>query len=236
MADGKKDAKKADDAKDGASSADDDAKKKKKKMLMMIGAAVMLVVISIGGTVGALKVLSPSGNSEDSQSEEDASADEESDHSDSESGDDEHADEDSKGHSKKKEAHAETAPAIYYLLKPNFTVNYDVEGKQRFLQTEITLMYRDATLEKLLELHMPAVRNSLVMLLSSQNFVDLHTVEGKENLRATALKAIQEILAKEQLAGEENKDEEKPKDKKKSKGKKSLPTIEQLLFTQFVMQ
>lgn len=127
------------------------------------------------------------------------------------------------------------APAIYYPLKPNFTVNFDVNGRQRFLQTELTLMYRDPDVVKTLELHMPAVRNGLVMLLSSQIFDELQTVEGKEKLRAAALKTVQEIIAKEESATAE-KGKEKDDKKDKDKEKKPQPNIEQVLFTQFVMQ
>lgn len=127
----------------------------------------------------------------------------------------------------------EVAPAIYYPLKPNFTVNFDVNGRQRFLQTEITLMYRDATVVKILELHMPAVRNGLVMLLSSQSFDELQTAEGKEKLRAAALQTVQDIISKETASAEKSKESG---DKDKSAEKKSSPNIEQVLFTQFVMQ
>lgn len=123
---------------------------------------------------------------------------------------------------------ATASPAIYLALKPNFTVNFDVNGRQRFLQTELTLMYRDPSVQKLLEEHMPAVRNGLVMLLSRQVFDELQTAEGKEKLRAEALKVVQEIIAKESEAAAE-------KDEKKEEEKLS-GTVENVLFTQFVMQ
>ena len=127
------------------------------------------------------------------------------------------------------EEKATATPAIYLALKPNFTVNFDVNGRQRFLQTELTLMYRDPNLQKLLEEHMPAVRNGLVMLLSRQVFDELQTAEGKEKLRAEALKVVQGIITKESEAASEK--EEKKKDDAKLKG-----TVENVLFTQFVMQ
>jgi len=127
------------------------------------------------------------------------------------------------------EEKATATPAIYLALKPNFTVNFDVNGRQRFLQTELTLMYRDPNLQKLLEEHMPAVRNALVMLLSRQVFDELQTAEGKEKLRAEALKAVQDIITKESEAA--NEKDEKKKDDAKLKG-----TVENVLFTQFVMQ
>jgi flagellar FliL protein len=132
-------------------------------------------------------------------------------------------------------AEAVATPAIYYPMKPNFTVNFDVNGRQRFLQVELTLMYRDPAVVTTLELHMPAVRNGLVMLLSSQVFEELQTPEGKEKLRAAALQSVQDIIAKEESASAE-KSKEKDDEKAKEKSKKPQPNIEQVLFTQFVMQ
>ena len=125
-------------------------------------------------------------------------------------------------------------PAIYFPLK-TFTVNYDVNGRQRFLQAELTLMYRDETVLKILELHMPAVRNSLVMLLSRQVFDELQTAEGKEKLRIAALAEIQGIIAKETAASAEKTDD-KEENNGKPKTKPPEPNIEQVLFTQFVTQ
>jgi flagellar FliL protein len=175
-----------------------EAKQKKKKLLMVIGLAILLVVISVGATFFVVSKMMGGKNS---------------------SGDNE---------ASSSEAANEIAkPAIYFPLK-TFTVNYDVNGRQRFLQAELTLMYRDEAVLKTLELHMPAVRNSLVMLLSRQVFDELQTADGKEKLRTEALAEIQGIIAKENAAGAA-----------KAKGAKEKPSranVEQVLFTQFVMQ
>jgi flagellar FliL protein len=209
MAAGKKDDKddKEDQKVDEAAA---EAKKKKKKLFMFIGVAALLVLISVGATFFIVSKMMGSKHSDDS--EEAASEASES-------------------------AETAIAPAIYYPMKPNFTVNYDVNGRQRFLQAELTLMYRDEAVVKTLELHMPAVRNGLVMLLSNQVFEELQTAEGKEKLRAAALKTVQDIIAKEEAASaEKGKVKDDEKDKEKTKDKKPQPNIEQVLFTQFVMQ
>ena len=169
----------------------------KKKLFLMIGVAVALIALSVGGTVVALKFLSPA----PPVGEGAAGAV------------DEHA--------------ASTlAPAIYYEMKPNFTINFTVNGRQRFLQAAITLMYRDPLLEELLKLHMPAIRNGLVMLLSAKNFDELQTNEGKEVLRAEALEIIRSQLKKEQDALVASGKAEEV----------SSANVEQVLFTNFVMQ
>lgn len=131
------------------------------------------------------------------------------------------------------EAHSEdTAPAptlaqaIYFEMTPNFTINFTVNGRQRYLQAAITLLYRDPALESLLSLHMPAIRNGLVMLFSSKSFDELQTPEGKEQLKADSLVIIQSLLKKEQDALVASGT---------TKGL-SLETVEQVLFTNFVMQ
>jgi len=211
---GKKEDKKRDQDEEAAPPVDNAAKQKRKKLLMFIGLAVLLVFISVGATFFIVSKMLHKQSAE-SDDEEVAEASEEA---------------------------APVLPAVYYPLKPNFTVNYDVNGRQRFLQTELTLMYRDEAVLKVLETHMPEVRNGLVMLLSNQTFDELQTADGKEKLRAMALKTVQDIIAKETAANEKPKDKDKEKEKEKDKKKekeavkKPSPNIEQVLFTQFVMQ
>lgn len=104
--------------------------------------------------------------------------------------------------------------AIYYPLKPAIMVTFTVRGRQRFLQTELTFMLRDGTVVSAIELHQPMIRNALIMLIGGQSFEELQTAEGKELLRQNCLQEIQRLLQKEI-------------------GK---PGIEQVLFTDFVMQ
>jgi flagellar FliL protein len=88
------------------------------------------------------------------------------------------------------------------------------------------VLYRDPKLQDQLTLHMPAIRNGLVMLLSSKNFDELQTEEGKETLRAEALDVIRGQLQKE-------------RDILIARGKAdgiSSANVEQVLFTNFVMQ
>jgi len=120
------------------------------------------------------------------------------------------------------------APAIYYQMTPNFTINFNVNGRQRYLQAELTLLYRAPELEELLKLHMPAIRNGLVMLFSSKSFDELQTTDGKEALRTQALDVIHGILEKEQKAAHAGEEADKEP--------VSYPNVEQVLFTNFVMQ
>lgn len=105
-------------------------------------------------------------------------------------------------------------PAIYYPLKPPIIVNFSVRGRQRFLQAELTLMTRESDVISAIELHQPMIRNALVLLIGGQSYAEIQTAEGKELLRQQCLQEIQRLL-------------------KQETGK---PGIEQVLFTNFVMQ
>jgi len=107
-----------------------------------------------------------------------------------------------------------TGPAVYVSLDPPFVVNLTGAGSARFLQVAVDVMTRDPNVEELVKVHMPAIRNNLVMLFSSQTAESISTLEGKERLRSDALKVVQEVLENE--TGD--------------------PGIEAVYFTSFVMQ
>lgn len=105
-------------------------------------------------------------------------------------------------------------PAIYYPLQPPIVVNFAVKGRQRYLQAELTLMTRDGSVISTIELHQSMIRNALILLIGGHSFEDLQTAEGKELLRQSCLQEIQRLLQEEI----------------------GRPGIEQVLFTDFVMQ
>lgn len=106
------------------------------------------------------------------------------------------------------------AAAIYVPLEPPFVVNFADAGDARFLQITVEVMTRDPLVQGYVTTHMPAIRNNLVLLYSSQTSESVSTLEGKETLREETLSAIQEILETE--TGD--------------------PGIESVYFTSFVMQ
>lgn len=114
----------------------------------------------------------------------------------------------------REEAAPARPPAIYLELAPPFVVNFNVNGRQRYMQVSVALMARDPQALDALKVHLPVVRNELVMLFSSQDFSSLATPIGKEMLRQQATAKVQALAQKET-------------------GK---PVVEQLLFTNFVLQ
>ena len=116
-------------------------------------------------------------------------------------------------------AAAETAPvgkqpAIFEPMAPAFVANFNQNGRQRYMQVSITMLARNQADLEALKVHMPVIRNNLVMLFSGQDFATLATPVGQEMLRQKATASVQEVAQKEL-------------------GK---VVIEQLLFTNFVLQ
>lgn len=86
------------------------------------------------------------------------------------------------------------APPIYMDLRPAFVVNLEGPDANRFLQVEVDLMTRDQAVVEAIKTHMPAVRNSLLLLLGSQRYQSLQQREGKLALQQAVLDAINRIL------------------------------------------
>jgi len=108
----------------------------------------------------------------------------------------------------------ESQPAIYIPIDPAFVVNFADQGKARFLQVTVEVMTREPEMPEKIKLHMPVIRNNLMMLFSDQTYDGVSTVEGKETLRGEALEVVQQILEDE--TGD--------------------PGVEAIYFTSFVMQ
>lgn len=105
-------------------------------------------------------------------------------------------------------------PSIFLALDPAFIVDFMVDGKQRYVQLSMTVQSKDAAQINALTLHMPLIRNSLLLLFASQSFSDLQTQAGKTALKEASVDAINGILQQETGSG----------------------GIDNVLFTNFVMQ
>ena len=112
------------------------------------------------------------------------------------------------------EAALANEPSVYLALDPAFTIDLMVGGKQRYVQLNMSVKSKNTDQINAVTLHMPLIRNSLVLLFSSQSFDELKTAEGKVALKKAALGAINGILEQETGQG----------------------GIDGVLFTNFVMQ
>ena len=101
----------------------------------------------------------------------------------------------------------------YVDMTPPFVVSIGHSGRIGYLKAGVSLRVEEKAATAV-ELHMPALRHELVLLLSRQQAAALEQVEGRERLRNEALESVRRVLS-------ENANAE---------------GIEDLLFTSFIVQ
>jgi flagellar protein FliL len=185
------------------------AKGGKKKLLIIIAAAVLV----LGGAGGGAFFFMNKGHA-DEEVTADADEGDEAEAAEHDAKDSKKAKSKSKKDKKSKKAEVK-APALYVKYEPPFVVNFEAKGVMRFLQISMEVMTRDAPTAEEIKLHEPKIRNNMLLLLGSQTYETISTMEGKEGLRKQALETIAKVVEDE--GGE---------------GKK----VEDIYFTSFVMQ
>ena len=165
--------------------------KKSKKLLIIIIAAVLVLVLVGGGAAFFLLKKSDQG------AEDEVAAEKES--------------------AKKKGK--ETIP-VYIPMEP-FTVNLVPETGDQYLQVTINVEAEDAAVAEKLKIHMPKLRNRIMLILSSKKPSELAPREGKEQLAEEIKESINGVIG----GGEP------------AKGKKAADDpIKEVLFTSFIIQ
>lgn len=84
-------------------------------------------------------------------------------------------------------------PPVFISLD-TFTVNLQQEVGDQFLQTALTVKATEDGVPEALKLHMPQIRNSLLLLLSSKRPSELLNVEGKLTLADEILEQVRKPL------------------------------------------
>jgi flagellar FliL protein len=89
---------------------------------------------------------------------------------------------------------AKAAPAKppVFLALETFTVNLQSEDGQQFLQANMTLQVGEQSHADLIKMHMPQVRNRLLLLLSSKKAGEILTVDGKKKLSTEIIEQMRE--------------------------------------------
>lgn len=87
------------------------------------------------------------------------------------------------------------SPPLYVALDPPFVVNFEAERLVRFLQITMQVMSRDSATIDLIKANDPVIRNDLLLLLGNQKYAEVSTRDGKEHLRAEALKTVRRVIA-----------------------------------------
>jgi ribosomal protein L12E/L44/L45/RPP1/RPP2 len=146
----------------------------------------------------------------------------------------------------------------YIPIKPHLVVNYGGSGKVKYIKAELSLRTEDIHSAQEVSHHMPLIRDTLIMLISSVTDEQMASAEGKEKMRVEALAKINVVLqhaidpAAEKAAAEALAKPEKPKADKAKKSEKSKdeaeksdeeksaehkgPPVSDLLFDNLVVQ
>lgn len=83
---------------------------------------------------------------------------------------------------KKEVKHEEPAKAPVFVTLETFTVNLQPDPDEKFLQLDLSVEVASPEAAELLKTQMPAVRNRLLMLLTSKSATDISSMEGKKQL------------------------------------------------------
>ena len=202
------------------------AKKGKKKLFMMLAIGVLVLLLAGAGAVVLLKKKAAAQAAED--------------------GDDTVA---SAEH--KVEKPDLKHPPVFLPLDA-FVVNLSDKDTDRYAQIGITFEVPDAKFGELLKAYMPAIRNSILMILAQKSSADLLDRAGKEQLagqiqreaarvmgieveepEAPAAKAVSKDGAKDEAKAKAGDDEEKPK---KRKVNTEPNPIRHVHFSNFIIQ
>lgn len=92
---------------------------------------------------------------------------------------------------------AELKEISYIELKPSIISN--LTGGPKYIRCDIQLMTEYASAVPEIELHMPAIRHTILMLIANQDGKHLKTREGKKELRTKALESVQSTM--EEITG-----------------------------------
>lgn len=169
----------------------------KKKKMIIIGAVV--AVLAIGGGVGVMMM----GGDPPPAAAEGAAAPAE--------GGGEHA---AAGAAAPAGAEPQVGTAIYVPMPRPFTFNVPGATRDRLVQIKAQLLVRGTPNEELAKQHVPLIESTMLRTFSAANADDLVSAQGKDALRSSCLKDVQQAL----------------------KGVAGEAIVEEILFTGFVMQ
>lgn len=104
--------------------------------------------------------------------------------------------------------------SLYYRFDTPFIVSLMTEGKQRYLQVNVSIKTKQAKVIQLIETHAPVVKSALSNLLGAQDLNHMQSGQGRMDLNEEARVVVQDFIS--------SKDE--------------TLKVDKVLFTDFVMQ
>lgn len=104
--------------------------------------------------------------------------------------------------------------SAFFAIEKPFVVNLSGGDNLTYLQVNVQFKLKNPELRPKLKMQLPAIEHTMVMLLSDQTVNKIKSVQGKQALRQTALKSVQQVCQK--LIGD--------------------PVIDDVYFTGFIIQ
>ena len=149
-------------------------------------------------------------------------------------------------------------PPTFLPLDP-FVVNLSDKDADRYAQIGITFEVADAKFGELLKAYMPAIRNSILLILAQKASTDLLDRAGKEALAGQIQREAARVMgidveepeapvakaaakdgakdgAKDEAKAKDGDDEEKPKAKKRKAAPSEPNPIRHVHFSNFIIQ
>jgi len=95
-----------------------------------------------------------------------------------------------------KAAEDEPAPtsSAYVSLGDPMVLNLSGTSHLTFLQISADVLVSDSDAEETIKLHVPAIRHSLIMLLSEQKASDIKSPDKREEIRRQATAQVQSLM------------------------------------------
>lgn len=100
------------------------------------------------------------------------------------------------GEAAAEEVEEEKGPALYQSLDPKFVVSFTDQRSARFMQFSVDVVTHKEEVKEQVQLHMPAIRSSLLMIIGEQDADVVSTKEGKEKMLEEIKNNVNETLAR----------------------------------------
>lgn len=148
---------------------------KKKKVLIIVIALVVVLALAGGGAAWFLLGGKKKGKGHAKAADEHA----------------EQVDDSGGGHDDEDEPEDDSKkkPPVFVSLEP-FTVNLSSEASDRYLQVGIDLKVSGPDIADKIKVHLPEIRNGILLILTSKKVDELNKVEGKNRLRVEIRDAV----------------------------------------------
>lgn len=98
-------------------------------------------------------------------------------------------------------AQEEEGDRVFIEIMPSFVTNYERGARLKYLKANIALQVNSEG-EQVVRHHLPYLKNSLVLLLSSQAEENLTSTMGREVLRQQALDEVKRAMAQLEKGGD----------------------------------